>query len=101
MTNNYDFCLKKDFDYFFLFDYFNDQLVVTALLRIAVNERVIYTRPWMDRQITHTMKQHAFIGMVVVLLRNLLPAMSVSLPQLLVAHLLDLGPKRKDFSGTF
>lgn len=55
----------------------------------------------MDRQITHTMEQHAFIGMVVVLLRNLLPAMSVSLPQLLVAHLLDLGPKRKDFSGTF
>jgi len=47
------------------------------------------------------MEQHAFIGMVVVLLRNLLPTMSVSLPQLLVAHLLDLGPKRKDFCGTF
>ncbi len=43
---------------------------------------------------SHTVEEHAFIGMVVVLLRNLLSAMGVSLPQLLVAHLLDLTKKK-------
>lgn len=50
LTNNHDFCLKK---IVIIFYYFHYQLVVTALLRIAVNECVIYTRPWIDRQITH------------------------------------------------
>lgn len=42
---------------------------------------------------SHTVEEHSFIAMAVVLFRNLLPAMGVSLPQLLVAHLLDLTKK--------
>lgn len=39
---------------------------------------------------TLTMKQHALVGVIVVLLGHLLPAMCVSLPQPLITHLLDL-----------
>lgn len=36
------------------------------------------------------MEEHAFVGVVVVLLRDLPPAMCVALPKPLVTHLLDL-----------
>lgn len=39
---------------------------------------------------TLTVEQHALVGVIVVLLGHLLPAMCVSLPQLLITHLLDL-----------
>lgn len=44
------------------------------------------------------MEQHALVGVVVVLLGHLLPAVAVSLPQLLVAHLLDLERRQTERS---
>ena len=42
-----------------------------------------------------TVKQHPFIGVIVILLGDLLPSMGVPLPKLLVAHFLDLQIKRE------
>lgn len=44
---------------------------------------------------TLTVEQHALVGVVVVLLRHLLPTMWVPLPQLLIVHLLDLFKKQR------